>query len=269
MSTTTKEIKVSGNMKISVLTPSFNSGKYIERAINSVLNQDYSNWEHIIVDGDSSDNTIEVLKKYEHLVWVSEKDKGQSDAMNKAFNMSSGDIIVYLNADDYFLPNVFKEIVKTFQETNAEIVVGDLKEEWADREVIRKQSANHGSILQYWKSKFPANPVSYFYLKEVQVRVGAFPLDNHYTMDLWFLFRAFENVKSFKLDKILGVFYLHEVNKTIQADTKKNMENEYRLYLKEKGSLSYLIGMVLFKIRNSNFRGKRRASKLLLESIIK
>jgi glycosyltransferase involved in cell wall biosynthesis len=89
-------------LKISIITPSFNSVNYIERAIKSVLSQDYDNWEHIIVDGGSMDGTLEILKKYPHLVWVSEPDRGQSDAMNKGFQMSTGEIIGYLNADDWY-----------------------------------------------------------------------------------------------------------------------------------------------------------------------
>src|SRR5688572_20049864 len=101
-------------MKISVLTPCLNSSKWLRRAIESVLKQDYANWEHIVVDGGSNDGTIELIKSYDHLVWISEPDNGQSDAMNKAFGMASGDIIVYLNADDWFDDAVFQEVVENF-----------------------------------------------------------------------------------------------------------------------------------------------------------
>ncbi len=99
-------------MKISIVTPSYNQGQYIEDAIKSVLAQNYENFEHIIVDACSSDNTLTVLKKYPHLKWVSEPDEGQSDALNKGFEKASGDIIGWLNADDYFLPNAFLTFVK-------------------------------------------------------------------------------------------------------------------------------------------------------------
>ena len=101
-------------MKISILTPSFNSAQYIERAIKSVMDQNYDDWEHIVVDGGSNDGTVEILKKYTHIKWISEPDRGQSDAMNKAFAMSRGDIIGYLNADDTYEPNIFKIIVEYF-----------------------------------------------------------------------------------------------------------------------------------------------------------
>lgn len=111
--------------KISVITPSFNSREVIERAVQSVLVQDYTCWEHVIVDGGSTDGTIDLLKKYPHLKWISEKDRGQADAMNKGFSLSTGDIIVYLNADDYFLPGAFSAVMAVF-EKGASFVVGNV-----------------------------------------------------------------------------------------------------------------------------------------------
>jgi glycosyltransferase involved in cell wall biosynthesis len=90
-------------MKISIITPSYNSAPWIERAIKSALSQDYADWEHIIVDGGSSDNTLEVLEKYQHLKWISKPDKGIYDAMNKGIKMSEGDWLFFMGADDYFI----------------------------------------------------------------------------------------------------------------------------------------------------------------------
>ena len=98
-------------MKISILTPSYNAEQFLDRAICSVRQQDYEHWEHIIVDGGSTDGTLELLQKYPHLIWKSEPDKGQSDAMNKAFAMATGDLIVSLTADDYFEPHVFTSVI--------------------------------------------------------------------------------------------------------------------------------------------------------------
>ena len=90
---------------ISVVTASYNHGKYIEENILSVLNQNYNNIEHIIIDAGSKDNTIEILKKYHHLKWTSEPDKGQSDGLNKGFLKAKGEWILWLNSDDILLPN--------------------------------------------------------------------------------------------------------------------------------------------------------------------
>ena len=96
--------------KISVVTPSFNQGRFVEETILSVLNQDYPNIEYIIIDGGSIDNTFDVINKYEDRIdcWVSEPDKGQSDAINKGFKRVTGDIVTWINSDDqYFTKNIF------------------------------------------------------------------------------------------------------------------------------------------------------------------
>src|SRR5512145_725803 len=91
--------------KISLVTPSLNQGRFIEATIQSVLSQNYPNLEYLVMDGGSTDNTVEVLKRYSsQLKWVSAKDNGQTDAINKGMHAVSGDILAYLNADDLFLP---------------------------------------------------------------------------------------------------------------------------------------------------------------------
>src|ERR1700748_3664539 len=138
-------------MKISVLTPSYNTGKYVEREIQSVINQRYESFEHIIVDGGSKDDSLAIFKKYDHLIWVSEPDKGQSDAMNKAFNISTGDIIVYLNADDEFAPNAFTEIITAFKnKPDTDMVVGNLVYIHPQGSNIRVPSHKYSDIVQYW-----------------------------------------------------------------------------------------------------------------------
>jgi glycosyltransferase involved in cell wall biosynthesis len=93
--------------KISIVTPTYNQGQFIEHNIKSVINQKYPNYEHIIIDNCSTDQTIKILKKYPHLKWVSEKDKGQSDALNKGYEMDTGEIMSWKNADDYYLHSSF------------------------------------------------------------------------------------------------------------------------------------------------------------------
>lgn len=104
--------------KISIVTPSFNQGKYIEQTILSILNQNYPNLEYIIIDGGSKDESISILKKYEKYIsyWVSEPDKGQTDAINKGFLKCTGDIFNWLNSDDIYAPGVLHEIAKMYRE---------------------------------------------------------------------------------------------------------------------------------------------------------
>lgn len=115
---------------VSIVTPSYNQGPFIEATLLSVKNQDYPNIEHIVIDGGSSDNTLEILKKYEkeyNLKWISEPDKGQSDAVNKGFERASGQIIGWLNSDDvYFDQQVISYVVSKFEEFNdVDVLYGD------------------------------------------------------------------------------------------------------------------------------------------------
>lgn len=194
-------------LKISIITPSFNSGDYIERAIKSVLNQDYKNWEHIVIDGGSTDPTVDILKKYKHLKWVSEKDNGQTDAMNKGFRRSVGDVIVYLNADDYFSPGAFSAVISEF-EKGAKFVVGNVlvKSPRLKMEFLNVPRNTLEGMLRHWEpNAFCHNPVGYFYRREVQ-EVCPFNADNFATMDLEFLLDAAGKFFFTKVERMLGCF---------------------------------------------------------------
>ena len=102
--------------KISIVTPSFNQGKYIEQTILSVINQNYPNLEYIIIDGGSTDETVNIIKKYEPWItyWVSEPDRGQSHAINKGIEKCTGHIFNWLNSDDWYEPNTLFDVASGF-----------------------------------------------------------------------------------------------------------------------------------------------------------
>lgn len=113
--------------KISIITPSFNQGEFLEETIRSVLMQNYSNLEYIIIDGGSTDNSIEIIERYSDFItfWVSEPDNGQTDAINRGFNLSTGEIMGWLNSDDILLPDALNHIADTFmQNPETKIVTG-------------------------------------------------------------------------------------------------------------------------------------------------
>ena len=205
-------------MKISVITPSLNSGKYIEHAIQSVRDQNYFDLEHIIIDGGSVDGTLDILKKYPQLKWISEPDGGQSDAMNKGFNLSTGDIIVYLNADDYFLPKAFETVIQQF-EKGAVFVVGKVLILDDDRsQRLNDPKIGLADMLKWWeKDSFCCNPAGYFYRREVQEKIGGFNIHNHYSMDYEFLLESALNFNLTKIDATLGAHRRFKGTKTYDS----------------------------------------------------
>ena len=205
-------------MNISVITPCLNSRKYIEHSIQSVLDQHFFDLEHIIVDGGSVDGTVDILRKYPHLKWISEPDDGQSDAMNKGFDLSTGDIIVYLNADDYFLPKAFETVIRQF-EKGAVFVVGNVLILYEDRPTrLNDPNTDLEDMLKWWeKDAFCCNPVGYFYRREVQEKIGGFNINNHYSMDYEFLLESAHNFKLTKIDATLGVYRRFKGTKTYDS----------------------------------------------------
>lgn len=126
-------------LKFSIITPSYNQGKFIENCIESVLTQEVA-FEHIVIDACSTDETLNVLKSYPHLDWVSEKDGGMSDGINKGFLKASGDWVMWLNCDDYLLPGALEKVA-TFiaANPNADIVHGDCFYVNEDKSPIRRK----------------------------------------------------------------------------------------------------------------------------------
>tara|TARA_A100001234_G_C12614562_1_gene381018 strand:+ start:283 stop:1095 length:813 start_codon:yes stop_codon:yes gene_type:complete len=211
-------------MKISIITPSYNQKDYIEKNIKSVLNQKYFDFEHIIVDGDSNDGTQEVLKKYDHLKWISEKDKGQCDALNKALKMVTGEVIGWLNADDFYLDGAFDQIIKFMKETNSDCLYGDYLEIDKNEIVIKENVVPSPSK---WIAKYMCFiPSTTFFFKSKILKKG-FEFDNdlELTMDKEFFAYIFENnFKVNKLHKFISCFRWHGKNKTTKFSDRRIYE---------------------------------------------
>ena len=136
-------------MKVSVITPSYNQGHLIEQTILSVLNQDHSNIEMIVVDGKSTDGTLAILEKYsERISWTSEPDSGQSNAINKGINKATGDIVCFLNSDDTLEPGALSKVVNFFTNNpDFRWVYGRCRIVNLDSKVIRRPIIHYKNIV--------------------------------------------------------------------------------------------------------------------------
>ncbi len=206
--------------KISIVTPSFNQGKYIEQTILSILDQNYPNLEYIIIDGGSTDNTIAVIKKYANRItyWVSEKDKGQSDALNKGLAKCTGDIFNWINSDDYLEPGALLKIADAFAQTNSDIVCGYSRifSESSSLEVLRHRTeifyTTEETLVQQ-----RINQQGMFYKLSVIKSLGGINNNLHFIMDLelWFRYLCTKGQsKMVLIDDLIGHFRIHDDSKT-------------------------------------------------------
>ena len=188
--------------KISIITPSYNQGQYIEETIRSVLLQGYPNLEYIIIDGGSTDNTVDIIRKYEPYLtyWVSEPDRGQTHAINKGLAKATGEIIAYLNSDDYYLPNTFFKVAESFYKyPDADLFHGRCRYVNETGEKIGEQWGNishFAEIIDLWgvwwqKQQFVQPEV--FWTKRITEKVGSFNEDLYFVMDYEYWCRILQN----------------------------------------------------------------------------
>lgn len=204
--------------------PSFNQARYIEESILSVLNQSYKEFQLIVIDGGSSDGTLELIKKYQQYidVFITEPDLGQSDALNKGFNKADGDLYGWLNTDDVYERDAFKNTIKSLNaHPDKKIFFGDWNVIDQDGSVMRKEYAFDFNINHFKYEGFHLNSQSMFWLRDVHVRFGKFNLGLHGTMDYEFILRMGlnEGAASFqRVPALLGSFRRHENQKSQGID---------------------------------------------------
>ncbi len=183
--------------KISIVTPSFNQAVFIEETLRSVSSQQYPVLEHTVIDGASTDGTVEILKRYsstpgwEHLRWISEPDRGQSDALNKGFRRATGDIIGWLNSDDRYEPDSFARVSKAFEENPlVDFIYGDyLIIDETGKTLIFKKEIDFDWEIMLCGLNYIAQP-NVFFRSRVFNELGYLNDSLHYVMDYEFWLRA-------------------------------------------------------------------------------
>jgi glycosyltransferase involved in cell wall biosynthesis len=223
---------------ISIVTPSYNQAQYLDETIQSVLDQGYPNLQYMVIDGGSTDGSVEVIKKYEkHLdYWVSEKDKGQMDALNKGVRRSTGEIFGFINSDDLLYPRALQRVADTWN-LGARWIVGwckYLELEGSDYPYLPRA---HGRKVDYFlDNPFPQQ--SSFWARKYFDEVGLFREDLHYCFDyeFWMRLRFKSTAKPWVVRQCLGAFRYHETSKTVHDWSKSEraftvIRAEYEHYL--------------------------------------
>jgi glycosyltransferase involved in cell wall biosynthesis len=246
-------------MKVSIITVTYNSGKYLQDCIESVIKQRYHDIEHIVVDGKSTDNTLAIIRKYESHIskWISETDRGIYDAINKGMSMATGDIVGILNSDDMLdSDEVISTIVKTFEEQDTNTIYGDL-------EYVDPTDTNR--VLRIWKGRpfkrsrfnygwMPAHPT--FYIKRSLIEKYGFYENHYYTAaDYEFMARyLYKNrVSAYYLPMLIVKMRMGgQSNKNLRHRLRAN-RRDYLAMRKNKIPLAFFVSILKPLIKVNQF----------------
>jgi glycosyltransferase involved in cell wall biosynthesis len=271
--------------KITIVTPSFNQGAFIEETIRSILLQNYPNLEYIIIDGGSTDNTLEVIKKYEPWItyWVSEKDNGQAEAINKGIAKSTGLLFNWINSDDRLPENTLFKVAKLYNERKFNLLAGSVRdfndkgEEW----IRRNFNLTPEKMILHCKDMYFHQPGIWYRTDQIK-KLGGLKTKYHYCFD-WHLVMRYliNNLEITYTDEILAEFRLHEASKTVSVPIRfqddnieiarelKDMEYFYEL----KKLVEYHIIMKewyvkLIKIQSSPTSKLTKISSIINQSLV-
>lgn len=216
-------------LKFSVITVSYNSENTIEKTIKSVITQKYPDIEYIIIDGCSTDNTVKIIKKYERRItrWISEPDQGIYDAMNKGISLASGDVVSFLNSDDWYEEDVFEKLENIFTKENCDVVSGSIIL-WEDNREAREYQFIEEKE-QLYTGMIYAHPAT-FVRKSVFDQCGKFDLKYKIVADYdWFFRVQLSDIKIFRADE---KFTNYSLNGISSKESLRQISEEYEIRVK-------------------------------------
>ncbi len=223
---------------ISIVTVVYNGERFLEDTIVSILSQDYDNIEYIIIDGYSTDRTVEIIKKYENQIdyWVSEEDEGMYDALNKGFSIAMGDIFGFINADDCYRKNIFSTVIESFKkDTELDLVIGNTIFQYANGlELKYKTCYLPISMARSIPRMFFAQPSTFFSAK-IYFKLNGFDLKYKLSADFDFYSRIFNEVDHYKyIDKVFSKFKFIKYKDDAKYKQLSSSENQTIIKLQKK-----------------------------------
>ena len=251
--------------RISVIIPSFNLGRFIEETIRSIVLQDWPDLELIIIDGGSSDETVDVIRKYERWItyWASETDAGQAEAINKGLRRATGDIVSWFNADDFFAAGIFAAVADAWRRNPRGIYAAPVANFYVrGREtLIRPRGLTIENVVQYWTRRSLWHDPGLFWSRAVIDAIGGPDESLHYSHDFDCLARALQHASVEYVDHIAAGFRLHQRSKTLSMS--EQMMGETAVVSRRYWHLVKDLDREGFERSELESRVRRGASKLV------
>ncbi|MEP7363393.1 MAG: glycosyltransferase family 2 protein [Acidobacteriota bacterium] len=248
---------LSANPLVSIVTPTFNMGRFLSETMDSVLSQDYPNIEYIVMDAASTDNTVDILRDYERrfpgrFTWISKPDNGQSDAVNKGFLRSQGEIFTFLNSDDTYLPGAVSRAVAAFQANpEAAVVYGDAYYTAEDNSIIRRYPVDPYDYSRLGSLCHICQPAA-FLRAEAFREAGMLDTNLHLTLDYDLWLKISDRHPMFKVDQFFANSRMWADNKTLSR-RRVTFQEVVRILKKHRGyvPLNWIYGYAAF-LRDGN-----------------
>lgn len=265
-----------GYPKFSIIMPCLNHEEFIERSILSILNQNYPNTELIIIDGGSTDKTLQIIEKYRKYIFffISKKDQGQSDALNKGFEVATGEIYGWLNSDDLYLPNTFHKVREVFIKKKEKFFFfGDWLSIDEKDNVLDINHAFNFNLNHFKYEGFHLNSQSMFWKSCVHKSFSGFKLNLYNTMDYQMILEfgiKFGQTSFYRISDILGAFRRHDRQKTQKINNLVLAEHKIIADLYDYSDKYSFIGKLkklYFRFRRAYWYYKRGGLENLIKRI--